>query len=230
MEPVHYIYWCPVFKFISVTILPSLDLGWSTAQVCGTLIIPNTSIPSNAYKGGPHVLWPTKTPPEPALSPCMLQDLKWPPLDLRMREHRLCMMFKIVIGEVAIRAADHLNKADKRTRSNHPRKFRHLTTHWTSTNNTWVEPTTRGSRLSGHYHIFPGCPISTAYYPPPLQPPLPPSNPPSPPPTPPPPLQPPPPPTHTHTHTHCRYTRYRGEDKCWSRSSSRLDLIRQQVS
>ena len=49
----------------------------------------------------------------------MLQDLKWPPLDLRRREHRLCMMFKIVKGEVAIRAADHLTKADKCKRSNH---------------------------------------------------------------------------------------------------------------
>ena len=39
------------------------------------------------------------------------------------------MMFKIVKGELAIRAADHLTKADKSTRSNHPHKFRHLTTH-----------------------------------------------------------------------------------------------------
>ena len=36
------------------------------------------------------------------------------------------MIFKIVRGEVAIKADDHLTKADQRTRKANPHKFRHF--------------------------------------------------------------------------------------------------------
>ena len=56
----------------------------------------------------------------------MLQDLGWKSLEDRRRDIRLALFFKAVHGLAAVPTTDTLIKADKRTRSNHPHKFRHI--------------------------------------------------------------------------------------------------------
>ena len=55
----------------------------------------------------------------------MLARLGWKNLQDRRRELRLALLYKIVKGHVAVSADDlYLEKADKRTRANHPHKFK----------------------------------------------------------------------------------------------------------
>ena len=56
----------------------------------------------------------------------MLQNLSWKSLGDRRRDIRLALFFKAVHGLAAVPTSDTLTKADKRMRSNHPFKFRHI--------------------------------------------------------------------------------------------------------
>ena len=57
----------------------------------------------------------------------MIQDLGWSDLAHRRRDLRLALLYKVVFCDYVVTAEDlQLVKADKRTRSNHPNKLRHI--------------------------------------------------------------------------------------------------------
>ena len=57
----------------------------------------------------------------------MMQDLGWSDLAHRWRDLRLALLYKVVFYDYVVMAKDlQLVKADKRTRSNHPNKLRHI--------------------------------------------------------------------------------------------------------
>ena len=54
----------------------------------------------------------------------MLNQLGWRDLELRRRNIRLALLYKILNGHVAVTAADlKIRKADRRTRGYHPHKL-----------------------------------------------------------------------------------------------------------
>jgi len=57
----------------------------------------------------------------------MLKDLGWESLKDRRRDIRLALFYKAVHGLTAISTIHILIRADERTRSSHPYKFRHIT-------------------------------------------------------------------------------------------------------
>ena len=57
----------------------------------------------------------------------MMQDLGWSDLAHRRTDLRLALLYKVVFCDYVVMAKDlQLVKADKRTRSNHPNKLRHI--------------------------------------------------------------------------------------------------------
>ncbi len=73
----------------------------------------------------------------------MLQELDWPELEVRRRELRLALFYKIVHGDVAVPTEGLLIKADTRTRSQHSYKFRHLRANIDSYRHSFFPPTIR---------------------------------------------------------------------------------------
>ncbi len=57
---------------------------------------------------------------------CMLQELGWQDLAGRRRDLRLILLFKIVHGFIAVPPSENLVPADKRTRSSHQYKYKHI--------------------------------------------------------------------------------------------------------
>ena len=91
------------------------------------------------------VRWVCGVSPKAQISVSQLaRDLHWPTLEQRRKDQRLCLMYKIVHGEVAI-TPEHLGlkASDGRTRASRKHKFREHQARTENLRHSFVNSTVR---------------------------------------------------------------------------------------